>query len=108
VKKWHGSVNGWRDLDLHHLAKLTLVAGPNIPLNVSFKHGPPVVIEEGVVHEIELLVAELVMCVMDEHIVLGWRGIELVATVSLALLKLSASDKEVVHSTKETGEHITS
>jgi len=84
-----------------------LVASLDVPLDVSLERRPPEVVEEGVAHRIEPLVAELVVCVVDECVVLGWRGIKLMATVGLASPKSSTGDEEAACSAMEMGERIT-
>jgi len=84
-----------------------LVASLDVPLDVGLERGPPKAVEEGAARRIEPLVAELVVCVADERVASGWRGVKLMATVGLASPKSCAGDEEAACSAKETGEHIT-
>ena len=88
------------------LAKLALVTGLDVPLDVGFECGPPEAVKESATRGIKALVAELVVCVADKGVASGLGGIELVVTVSLASPKSSAGDEETACSANETGERI--
>jgi hypothetical protein len=74
------------------------MAGFNIPLCVCFKSGPPESVKEDAVSRIEALVAELVMCIANEHITDGGLGVELMSSARLASPKLSSCNEEPVSS----------
>src|SRR6266850_4801540 len=65
-KDGRGDGDGGRNPDLHHLAKLALVASADVPLDVLLKGRPPKPVEERVVGGVETLVTKMIMSITNE------------------------------------------
>ena len=65
------------------MVNLALVTGFYIPPDVGLECWPPKMVSKGAASRIKSLVPKLVMSVMDEGIMLGERGIELVTSIAL-------------------------
>ena len=83
------------------------MASFDVPLDIGFECWPPEAVEEGAAHGVESFVSELVVCIADEGVAVGWRGIELVSALGLMSLESSADDEETAGSAKEECERIT-
>ena len=107
AEEWHGGGNGWRDVDLHGLAKLTLVASVDIPFYVAIKRRPPEAVKEGATCRIEPFVAEAIVGITNEGEMEGWHDAQLVAFIGLSSPKAAIGQGEASGPADKTGEHVT-
>jgi hypothetical protein len=77
---------------------LALVASLDILLDVGFKGQPPEAVEQGMAHRVKALVAEFIVCIMNEHVLHCRAGIKLMSAIVLSLPNPSACYEKMVGS----------
>jgi hypothetical protein len=106
AEEGYGVINGGWKPDFGGLMDLALVTCLNILLYIGVKCGPPEAVEKGAACGVETLMAELVVGIMDERVLNGGVGVELVLAMVLLPPKASPSDEETVCSANEMGQHV--
>jgi hypothetical protein len=89
VEEWHGGGDGWWDVDLHSLAKLTLVASVDVPFYVAIEQWPPEAVEEGATCRIEPFVAKAIVGIANKGEMEGWHDTQLVVSIGLPSSKVA-------------------